>query len=299
MRKLILIVLLSSLFLSANCQKDKQLHFATGIDHISTGVADPFPVSAANLASVDQITLHITGIADRILYMWHPTSPNGKLVLFIEGHHSGITNPAAYELGNISTMVRKIIEAGYTVCYVILPPGTDGTDGMIHGTGASAPYIGVTALSYFLDSSVRILNEYEDDFTDFYMVGLSGGGWTTTFMAALDERITKSAPVDGSLPLQARILCLGATDFEQMLIGLNDIVDYPDLYLMATTSNRKQTQYLGTYDLYFNIAMYKHSPYIPAIRAITSNFNLVWDNNTSGHEYTTGQMVDIVGFFNS
>ena len=36
------------------------------------------------------------------------------------------------------------------------------------------------------------------------MVGLSGGGWTTTVAAAIDPRIDLSIPVAGSLPFAMR-----------------------------------------------------------------------------------------------
>ena len=38
----------------------------------------------------------------------------------------------------------------------------------------------------------------------FVMVGLSGGGWSTTVASALDKRIGLSFPVAGSLPLDMR-----------------------------------------------------------------------------------------------
>ena len=36
------------------------------------------------------------------------------------------------------------------------------------------------------------------------MIGLSGGGWTTTVAAAIDPRVGLSIPVAGSLPFDMR-----------------------------------------------------------------------------------------------
>ena len=48
------------------------------------------------------------------------------------------------------------------------------------------------------------------------MIGLSGGGWTTHFSAALDPRIICSMPVAGALPLYARPFSRGSKgDAEQ------------------------------------------------------------------------------------
>lgn len=54
------------------------------------------------------------------------------------------------------------------------------------------------------------------------MVGLSGGGWTTTDYSALDPRITLSLPVAGSLPLDVPIGRSGR-DTEQYLAPFYDL----------------------------------------------------------------------------
>jgi PhoPQ-activated pathogenicity-related protein len=79
------------------------------------------------------------------------------------------------------------------------------------------------------------------------MMGLSGGGWTTTLAAALDERIEASFPVAGSLPLNIRT-GESVGDWEQMLPGISHLVSYEDLYVMATSSGRRQMQVLNLHD---------------------------------------------------
>ena len=41
-------------------------------------------------------------------------------------------------------------------------------------------------------------------YDDVYMAGLSGGGWSTTFAAAIDKRIKGSFPIAGSVPCDMR-----------------------------------------------------------------------------------------------
>ena len=57
------------------------------------------------------------------------------------------------------------------------------------------------------------------------MIGLSGGGWTTTLYAAIDPRVRLSFPVAGTLPDYLRLGRPGDKgDWEQF---------YPDLYKVA------------------------------------------------------------------
>ena len=73
------------------------------------------------------------------------------------------------------------------------------------------------------------------------MIGISGGGWTTTLCAAIDTRIKHSYPVAGTLPIYLRSECFrNWGDYEQSL---------PGLYMMGSNSTgRKQFQILNQYD---------------------------------------------------
>src|SRR5262245_233877 len=70
-------------------------------------------------------------------------------------------------------------------------------------------------------------------YKEFHMVGLSGGGWTTTVYAAIDPTIRLSFPVAGTIPLYLRS---GGSvgDTEQFLPGFYKIAGYPDLYVLGS-----------------------------------------------------------------
>lgn len=53
-------------------------------------------------------------------------------------------------------------------------------------------------------ASINYWSEKCDTNADIIMIGLSGGGWTTHMMAAIDTRIKLSFPVAGSFPLYLR-----------------------------------------------------------------------------------------------
>ena len=61
---------------------------------------------------------------------------------------------------------------------------------------------GDEAMRYFLEPVVLVANYAANvlGYKHLVMVGLSGGGWTTTIMAAIDPRISLSMPIAGSVP---------------------------------------------------------------------------------------------------
>lgn len=105
------------------------------------------------------------------------------------------------------------------------------------------------------------------------MIGLSGGGWTTTVYPALDPRITRSYPTAGSLPFFLRSAPPKPSpttgDWEQRLDRhpvFYGISDFPDIYALASVGrHRRQTQILNRFDACcFNGV--GHRSYEPVVR---------------------------------
>jgi hypothetical protein len=64
---------------------------------------------------------------------------------------------------------------------------------------------GDAALRYFLEPAVLTVNYAKAHGYEWIgAAGLSGGGWSTTFMAAIDKRINASFPIAGSTPCALR-----------------------------------------------------------------------------------------------
>ena len=104
---------------------------------------------------------------------------------------------------------------------------------------------------FFLEPEIVSLNYLllKNNYKNINMVGLSGGGWTTNLLAAIDDRIKYSFSVAGSMPLYYRSdASMG--DIEQFLPELyRDIAGYPDLYVLgAYGKGRKQVQILNRKD---------------------------------------------------
>lgn len=96
-----------------------------------------------------------------------------------------------------------------------------------------APPIG-TPLRYFLEPAYGAISYALSlrSYSKVIVSGLSGGGWTTTLLAAIDPRITNSYAVAGSVPFPYRAASEGDWEQRDGMAPLN--VDYSDLYLMGT-----------------------------------------------------------------
>ena len=96
--------------------------------------------------------------------------------------------------------------------------------------------------------TVNYLLAHHSELHEVDMIGLSGGGWTTTVYAAIDPRIVKSIPVAGTLPLYLRGDHYNH-DLEQYVPELYRVAGYKDLYVRgAVGTGRLQLQILNRYD---------------------------------------------------
>lgn len=65
--------------------------------------------------------------------------------------------------------------------------------------------LGDHALRYFIEPVILTANyAIAQGYTEIYMAGLSGGGWSTTVAPAMDKRIKASFPIAGSVPCAMR-----------------------------------------------------------------------------------------------
>jgi hypothetical protein len=128
------------------------------------------------------------------------------------------------------------------------------------------------------------------------MSGLSGGGWTTTLCAALDERITWSMPIAGSYPLfmrhqERKNSCIG--DYEQGDLTIYTIANYLDMYVMGsagtTDAHRESVQVLNRFDSCCfggTAAHIYESPVTNALREVcgeSGSYRLVIDETLHKH----------------
>ena len=144
-------------------------------------------------------------VADHFFHSTTPTS-GGKLVIMSPGH------VCHYQSSFLeSQMVAELLADGYDVLATYMPCARRPpialtniviTESFLPVTHRPASGLGLHPMGYFLDPVRRSLNHAMANYhySEVYMVGLSGGGWTTTLYSALDPRIQVSVPVAGSWP---------------------------------------------------------------------------------------------------
>lgn len=206
-----------------------------------------------NLVRVDNLLIDMAPGLQGLAYHFVPERANGELVVLHHGHGCTMDDEAGpADVGSgLQRTIEALLREGFGVLGVFMPhlrPGdcTGGHDAMFGLTTTGSP------IKYFLESTAVSLNylqtrsesDHFPNYLAFHMVGLSGGGWTTTVYAAIDPRIRCSFPVAGTIPLYLRS---GGSvgDREQYEPSFYRIAGYPDLYIMgAYGANRKQVQIL-------------------------------------------------------
>ncbi len=216
---------------------------------------------------ITEMEYNINSIAE----MYNPQNPNNKLIIYHCGH-SGLNK---FEKHNKS--IQFLLNKGFNVLVFYMPllgknrqPSFDNKVGNLsdHSHLAELESDDFSPLKLFLEPIYISLNyiEKEYDFDNIYMIGLSGGGWTTVVYSAIDERIEQSYPVAGSLPLSYP----GKRDYEQKETKLYDIAGYLDLYLIGAYK-RKQFQIFNLDDPIFPGHTYNIFPYAKYINNKLNN----------------------------
>ncbi len=238
-----------------------------GLPEIKIGVEDDFYGKMNNLLRLDKFEITLEHGLKSVGNIYTPINSNNKLMIFHEGHGRG-RNPNLYK-----TNIQFFLEKGFTIYHLSMP---------LYGFNKKKPIVDIpnigkvpfekhedfayleNPLSYFISPVIQMINyaERSQNFDQIAMVGLSGGGWTTTIVAGIDQRVEKSFPVAGSYPIYIRFYHRKKDmgDFEQMYPALFNVVNYLDFYVLgAYGKGRKQVQILNFYDsCCFDGDKYKH-----------------------------------------
>jgi len=189
-------------------------------------------------------------------YLFLPEKSNSKLIIYHQGH------AGSFVLGKDA--ISHFLNKGYSVLAFSMPlvgennqPIIDlGRFGKINLTHHDDFELIETSnsqspIKFFVEPVIVALNYVDKNynFESYYMVGISGGGWTTTLVTALDDRISKSYSVAGSLPFFLRNDVQDLGDYEQRVVPLYKIANYLELYTMASFGeDRKHVQIFNKFD---------------------------------------------------
>jgi hypothetical protein len=224
-------------------------------DSIQTNISNPLYDDFTNLQRIDQINILMEYEVNSISYLFIPDSSNNKLIIYHQGH--------AGDFYKGKDTIQFFLEKDYSVLAFSMP-----LLGMNEQPVIEISNIGTIKLTShehlrFLESSdfspikffmepIAVSLNYLDkkyNFSSYDMIGISGGGWTTTLYSAIDDRITQSYSIAGSVPIYLRSITQNYGDYEQWLPELYQNTNYLDLYILSSYGeNRKFIQIFNKYD---------------------------------------------------
>jgi hypothetical protein len=251
-------------------------------DQVKRNVPSPIG-SLRNLGRVDALVVNMDAGEHTYLHHFIANVPNNRLVIVHQGHGPpcgfGDSKGGDGDWGLVNT-IDTLLANGFSVLgkYMphLLPDGCDADDphakmfAMIKLPRGSVVKFFVEPLTIALNYlRTKSKSDGFPAYLSYDMVGLSGGGWSTTLYAALDPTIQISIPVAGTSPLYMRkYSCFNGEgseagcyngyygDTEQDFPPLYRVTGYLDLYALGSHgrvgvgagSTRKQIQILNRND---------------------------------------------------
>ncbi len=207
-----------------------------------------------NLNQIDKFTVSMEYGVNSTSYLFLPNDSNNNLIIYHQGHKGDFLYG--------KTTIESFLKNGYSVLAFSMPllgmnnqPVIESDFGKIklvsHNYFSFLESSEFSPMKFYFEPISLSLNYVENNFNfnNISMVGLSGGGWTTTVYSALDERISTSFSIAGSIPIFLRTTENNLGDYEQTLSNFYKIGNYLDLYLLASYGeNRKHIQIFNEND---------------------------------------------------
>jgi hypothetical protein len=235
------------------------------ITAINTGTEDWHGVAFTTLGTTFSGATRYTFVRDDVsnkIIRINPSAASNNKAFFWTFGHSPISDDVA---------VKLFLQNGYTVFVGASPATGDAGDVSENTVGVSGPWtpsgaannhnemntLGTDGLQYFFFDKIEMMNYAKANlsFTNYYIAGVSDGGWHTLWLAALDERFEKAFPKRG---FNDRIFWCGGNlssttfqpDYEQQganglsancgaaMYALNSLYTQLDLVALGTTGGR-------------------------------------------------------------
>ena len=199
-----------------------------------------------NLKRIDRLTVEMEYGINSISYLFIPEQSNEKLILYHQGHGGD------FLLGKDT--IQFFLDRNFTVLAMAMPLLGMNNQPVIEIDGLGEMKLishkklrlleanNFNPMKLFLEPIQTNLNflDKEYNFKRYSMIGLSGGGWTTVVYSAIDERISDSFSVGGSIPFYLRVDSRDMGDYEQTNIELYKNVNYLELYVLGAYGDGRQ-----------------------------------------------------------
>jgi len=222
---------------------------------IQNDIADDRYHDTNNLKKIDKFTISMDYGVNSTAYLFHPDQSNNHLIIYHRGHTG--------DFAKGKDTIQFFLNNGFSVLAFSMP-----LLGMNNQPVVDLPQFGkikllghkyfqfletseFSPIKFFVEPIAASLNYIEENhyFDNYYMIGISGGGWTTVLYAALDQRILHAYSVAGSVPIYLRSIPDNFGDYEQKQADLYNIANYLELYVLGSYGDdRKFIQIFNKYD---------------------------------------------------
>jgi hypothetical protein len=213
---------------------------------VETDIFDSNYKDFQNLKRIDRLTVEMEYGINSISYLFIPEQPNEKLILYHQGHGGD------FLLGYDT--IQFFLDRNFTVLAITMPLFGMNNQPIVEIDGLGEMKLtshkklrlleanNFNPMKLFLEPVQTNLNflDKEYNFKRYSMIGLSGGGWTTVAYSAIDERISDSFSVGGSIPFYLRVDSRDMGDYEQTNIELYKHVNYLELYVLSAYGDGRQ-----------------------------------------------------------
>ena len=251
-----------------------------------------------NLKQLDKITIEMEHGVNSIAYFFIPHESNNKLIIYHHGHAGDFVlekNTVTFFLNNgYSILAFNMPLKGMNNQPVIETSDFGPVKFISHKQFPLLESSKFSPIKYFVEPIALSLNFIDQnyDYDDYYMVGISGGGWTTVLYSAIDQRVSQSYSIAGSYPLHLRYEAKNLGDYEQNNPNIYRISNYLELYTMSSFGNDRKLVQLFIYNdpCCFQAELYEKFPYGDIIQNILEilgdegKFSVFLDNSTNQHE---------------
>ena len=228
---------------------------AVQLPEVESDISDSNYKDFQNLERIDRLTVEMEYGINSVSYLFIPQQSNEKLILYHQGHGGD------FLLGKDT--IQFFLDRNFTVIAMAMPLNGMNNQPVVEINGLGEMKLvshaqlrlleanNFNPMKLFLDPIQINLNflDKEYDFKQYSMIGLSGGGWVTVVYSAIDERISNSFSVAGSMPFYLRVDARDTGDYEQTNISLYQNVNYLELYVLSSYGDgRKHVQIFNKND---------------------------------------------------
>ena len=253
-------------------------------------VKDRIADELQNLDRIDSFTVEMKYGVNSISYLFIAKNSNDKLVIYHQGHNAiSLNGFDDHSFDQDIPLIQNFLDNNYSVLIFSMPGKGMNNEPIIdhekfgnfklnsHDHFHLLEAKNFHPIQFFLEPVVITLNQIEKDysFVTYSMMGLSGGGWTTIVVSAVDDRISDSYSIAGSFPIWLRSDSQDYGDYEQTIPEFYQIANYEELYfLSAYGDNRRLVLFYNEFDpCCFPGELYNKFPFGDIVKTKISKFN--------------------------